>query len=133
MTAYNPISENLIATEPEKGGEAKGNCIVVRWGGKQPSAKEQSQTQFREAKEPMGLSRARRRGLEQVQEQCLMTAMAQNIKRIVKLSSPKDLFAVKFRLSGNKWSVFKALLIYFLRGGMRILSSLSIFIYQHFD
>ena len=44
MTIYNPISENLIATEPGNGGEAKGNCVVVRRGGKQPVAKEQSQT-----------------------------------------------------------------------------------------
>ena len=82
---------------------------------------------FGEAKEQRGLRRARRRGLEQVQEQCLMTAMAQNIKRIVKLSSPKDLFAVKLRLSGNKWSVLKALLIDFRQRGMRILPRLSIF------
>jgi transposase len=39
---------------------------------------------FAEAKELMGLRRARRRGLEQVREQCLMTATVQNIKRIVK-------------------------------------------------
>ena len=45
MTTYNPISENLIATEPGNGGEAKGNCVVVRRGGKQPRAKEQSQIQ----------------------------------------------------------------------------------------
>ena len=45
MTTYNPISENLIATEPENGGEAKGNCVVVRRGGKQPRTKEQSQIQ----------------------------------------------------------------------------------------
>ena len=44
MTTYNPISENLIATEPGNGGEAKGNCVAVRRGGKQPNAKEQSQT-----------------------------------------------------------------------------------------
>ncbi len=44
MTIYNPISENLIATEPGNGGEANGNCVVVRRGGKQPGAKEQSQT-----------------------------------------------------------------------------------------
>ena len=45
MTTYNPISENLIATEPGTGGEAKGNCVAVRRGGKQPGAKEQSQIQ----------------------------------------------------------------------------------------
>ncbi len=45
MTTYNPISENLIATEPGNGGEAKGNCVVAKRGGKQPGAKEQSQTQ----------------------------------------------------------------------------------------
>ena len=45
MTIYNPISENLIATEPGNAGEAKGNCVAVRLGGKQPGAKEQSQTQ----------------------------------------------------------------------------------------
>jgi hypothetical protein len=39
---------------------------------------------FAEAKELMGLRRARRRGIEQVQVQCLMTATVQNIKRIVK-------------------------------------------------
>lgn len=38
---------------------------------------------FGEAKELMGLRRARRRGHEHVSEQCLMTAMVQNIKRIV--------------------------------------------------
>ncbi len=45
MTTYNPISANLIATKPGTGGEAKGNCVAVRLGGKQPGAKEQSQTQ----------------------------------------------------------------------------------------
>ena len=44
MTTYNPISENLIATEPGNGGEANGNCVAARLGGKQPGAKEQSQT-----------------------------------------------------------------------------------------
>ena len=44
MTTYNPISANLIATEPGNGGEAEGNCVAVRRGGKQPDAKEQSQT-----------------------------------------------------------------------------------------
>jgi len=39
---------------------------------------------FAEAKELMGLRRARRCGIEQVREQCLMTATVQNIKRIVK-------------------------------------------------
>lgn len=39
---------------------------------------------FAEAKELMGLRRARRRGIEQVREQCLMTALVQNIKRIVR-------------------------------------------------
>ncbi|MDD5704033.1 MAG: transposase, partial [Dehalococcoidales bacterium] len=39
---------------------------------------------FAEAKELMGLRRARRRGIAQVLEQCLMTAMVQNIKCIVK-------------------------------------------------
>ncbi len=45
MTIYNPVSENLNSTEPGNGGEVKGNCVVVRRGGKQPEAKEQSQTQ----------------------------------------------------------------------------------------
>ena len=44
MTTYNPISENLIATEPGTGGEANGNCVAARLGGKQPRAMEQSQT-----------------------------------------------------------------------------------------
>jgi len=38
---------------------------------------------FGEGKQFMGLERARRRGRENVREQCLMTAMVQNIKRIV--------------------------------------------------
>jgi transposase len=38
---------------------------------------------FAEAKEQMGLRRARRRGRAQVLEQCLLTALVQNIKRIV--------------------------------------------------
>jgi hypothetical protein len=38
---------------------------------------------FAEAKEQMGLRRARRRGWQAVSEQCLMTALVQNIKRIV--------------------------------------------------
>jgi len=45
MTIYNPISANLKATKPVNGGEADGNCVVARRGGKQPKAKEQSQTQ----------------------------------------------------------------------------------------
>ena len=45
MTIYNPVSENLIATEPGNGGEANGNCVAARLGGKQPQAMEQSQTQ----------------------------------------------------------------------------------------
>lgn len=43
---------------------------------------------FAEAKEQMGLRRARRRGRAQVLEQCLLTALAQNIKRIVAAWSP---------------------------------------------
>lgn len=38
---------------------------------------------FAEAKEQMGLRRARRRGWAAVREQCLLTALVQNIKRIV--------------------------------------------------
>ena len=45
MTIYNPVSANLNATEPDTGGEAEGNCVAARRGGKQPEAKEQSQTQ----------------------------------------------------------------------------------------
>ena len=45
MTIYIPVSENLTATEAGSGGEAKGNCVAARRGGKQPDAKEQSQTQ----------------------------------------------------------------------------------------
>ncbi|NND00977.1 MAG: hypothetical protein HKN85_12415 [Gammaproteobacteria bacterium] len=42
---------------------------------------------FAEAKQFHGLRRARYRGLQKVSIQALMSAMAQNIKRIVKLSS----------------------------------------------
>jgi len=45
MNIYNPVSENLNATEPVTGGEAEGNCVAARRGGKQPDAKEQSQTE----------------------------------------------------------------------------------------
>ena len=44
---------------------------------------------FGEAKEQMGLRRARRRGIKNMEEQCLMTAMVQNIKRIV-LAKPRS-------------------------------------------
>ena len=44
MTIDNPVSENLNFTEPVTGDEAEGNCVVVRRGGKQPEANEQSQT-----------------------------------------------------------------------------------------
>jgi transposase len=44
---------------------------------------------FGEAKEQMGLRRASRRGIKNVEEQCLMTAMVQNIKRIV-LAQPRS-------------------------------------------
>jgi hypothetical protein len=46
MTIYNPISVNLKATKPDNGGEAEGNCVVVRQGGEQPKAKKQSQMQM---------------------------------------------------------------------------------------
>ena len=42
---------------------------------------------FGEAKEWMGLGRANFRGVILIKEQVLMTAMAQNIKRMVKLLS----------------------------------------------
>lgn len=82
---------------------------------------------FGEAKEQMGLRRARRRGLEQVQEQCLMTAMAQNIKRIVNLSSPKALFPAKLGLSYNIWVNFSALLACFRQIDSSRTSNLDIF------
>ena len=60
---------------------------------------------FGEAKEFMGLRRARYRGRQFVREQVLMTATAQNIKRMVKLLSrggPKaTAMAVKQRISGR--------------------------------
>lgn len=45
MTTYYPFSANLNAAEPGSGGEAEGNCVAARWGGKQPDARKQSQTQ----------------------------------------------------------------------------------------
>jgi len=45
MTIDNPVSANLNATEPVTGGEAEGNCVAAKRGGKQPDAKEQSQTE----------------------------------------------------------------------------------------
>ena len=32
MIICNPISENLIATEPGNGGKAKGNCTLLGLG-----------------------------------------------------------------------------------------------------
>ena len=60
---------------------------------------------FGEAKEQMGLRRARRRGLEQVREQCLMTAMAQNIKRIVKFTPLKHTFSKRGHSLTHLWDV----------------------------
>ena len=65
---------------------------------------------FGEAKEQMGLRRARRRGLENVEEQCLMTAMVQNIKRIV-LAKPR---------SGGKTLVFACNYAFFALNSMLI-------------
>jgi hypothetical protein len=64
---------------------------------------------FGEAKEQMGLRRARRRGLDQMREQCLITAMAQNIKRIVKLSPNKPTFSKQSHLLTNLCDVFARL------------------------
>ena len=44
MNTYHPVSENLNAPEPGNGGESEGNCVATKRGGKQPDAKEQSQT-----------------------------------------------------------------------------------------
>ena len=44
VTIYSPVSENLNFFEPVTGDEAEGNCVVVRRGGKQPKAKDRSQT-----------------------------------------------------------------------------------------
>ena len=44
MTIYSPVSENLNFFEPVTGDEAEGNCVAVRRGGKQPKAKDRSQT-----------------------------------------------------------------------------------------
>jgi transposase len=43
---------------------------------------------FAEAKEQMGLRRARRHGWHNVTEQCLLTALVQNLKRIVAMVGP---------------------------------------------
>lgn len=54
---------------------------------------------FGEAKEQMGLRRAQRRGFKNMEEQCLMTAMAQNIKRIIfstSTSPRKSLYLTKY-------------------------------------
>ena len=48
---------------------------------------------FAEAKEQMGLRRARRRGWANVTEQCLLTALAQNLKRIVAALPPRPVAA----------------------------------------
>lgn len=81
---------------------------------------------FGEAKEQMGLRRARLRGREHVSEQCIMTAMAQNIKRIVNAVNTQPLseavsacsalhkalidhimpFTRKMKIFKNNWTLF---------------------------
>jgi transposase len=82
---------------------------------------------FGEAKEFMGLRRARYRGLRFVREQVLMTATAQNIKRMVTLLSrggPKAAaMAIKQRIKGKhdqELSVFVGRLIQFIADMFRI-------------
>jgi len=82
---------------------------------------------FGEAKEQMGLRRARRRGLEQMREQCLMTAMAQNIKRIVKLSVPKWNLVKKLPVSLFTSGFLRVFLPDCLAAIMRAFSRLGIF------
>jgi len=48
------------------------------------------ETVFGEAKERHGLRRAKFRGLEHVKEQCLLTATAQNINRMVKALTRRE-------------------------------------------
>jgi hypothetical protein len=62
---------------------------------------------FGEAKEFMGLRRAKFRGLKFVNEQVLMTALAQNIKRMVKILSKRG---------PNEAITFQNPRTYFLRG-----------------
>jgi len=57
---------------------------------------------FGEAKDFMGLRRARRRGRRQVLEQCLITATVQNIKRIVKaMEGPKGVTGKRITLGNH--------------------------------
>lgn len=64
------------------------------------------ETVFGEAKERHGLRRAKSRGVEHVREQCLLTAMAQNIKRMVKTRArtrpPKTLELAKVDAMGSR-------------------------------
>jgi IS5 family transposase len=57
---------------------------------------------FAEAKEQMGLRRARRRGWRAVSEQCLMTALVQNIKRIVAVLNGRSQAATARRRCGRR-------------------------------
>lgn len=67
---------------------------------------------FGEAKEQMGLRRARMRGKEKLTEQCLLTAMAQNIKRIVRASSnPWNNSKEGFGLRVKSLNLFKMIFI----------------------
>ena len=59
-----------------------------------------------EAKGFHGMSRARRRGLSNVKEQCLMTAVVQNIKRLAawtkkKASPANQLTAIKTKVANT--------------------------------
>jgi len=74
---------------------------------------------FGEAKEFMGLRRAKFRRMKFVKEQVLMTAAAQNIKRIVKLLSGKGSKAPAM-------AVQKPLSLSFVKGLLKILAWLPL-------
>lgn len=55
---------------------------------------------FAEAKEWHGMRRARCRGLDSMEQQCLLTAIVQNLKRLTAFQRRKAAFARAFRLLG---------------------------------
>ena len=63
---------------------------------------------FADAKKNHGLSRARMRGIGKVQEQCLMTAVAQNIKKMIRCMRTKKPIAMELSAFFQIQSIFMA-------------------------
>ncbi len=98
--------------------------------------RKQMERLFGEAKEQMGLRRAKMRGKENITEQCLMTAMAQNIKRIINSTKlpARGLQACAKQLSSSYLSLRGAYINQFKEMVAKIIALTRIIPYQvHFS